>query len=112
MNADYDREVSYLRVSAFICGLVGITLSAEDGGALYENYCLACHWKDGSPGHGGADLRKPLKYGSDLKSVMRVIKYGVPGSQMPGFADLSENQRRALAKHVISLNQRALKKQK
>jgi hypothetical protein len=51
-------------------------------------------------------LRKPLKYGSDLKSVMRVIKYGVPGSQMPGFADLTETQRRALAKHVIDLNKK------
>jgi mono/diheme cytochrome c family protein len=104
--------MSYLRASAFICGLIGITLSAENGRALYEDYCLGCHWKDGSPGHGGADLRKPLKYGSDLSSVMRVIQNGVPGSQMPGFADLSENQRRALAKHVILLNNHALSKKR
>jgi len=44
--------------------------------------------------------------------VMRVITYGVPGTQMPSFSDLSEDQRRALAKHVIFLNQRAQKKQK
>jgi mono/diheme cytochrome c family protein len=91
---------------------MGITLSAENGRALYENYCIGCHWKDGSPAHGGADLRQPLKHGSDLKSVIRVITYGVPGSQMPSFSDLSENQRRALAKHVIDLNQKAQSKKK
>jgi mono/diheme cytochrome c family protein len=91
---------------------MGITLSAENGRALYENYCIGCHWKDGSPAHGGADLRQPLKHGSDLKSVIRVITYGVPGSQMPSFSDLSENQRRALAKHVIDLNQKARSKKK
>jgi mono/diheme cytochrome c family protein len=103
------------RSSVFICvypWLMNFAGSAESGRALYENYCLACHYRDGSPGRGGADLRKPLKYGSDLKSVMRVIKFGVPGSQMPGFSDLSETQRRSLAKHVIDLNQQARKKQK
>ena len=85
---------------------------AETGRTLYENYCLACHYRDGSSGHGGADLRQTLKHGSDMKSVMRVITYGVPGTQMPSFSDLSEDQRRALAKHVIFLNQRAQKKQK
>ncbi len=84
----------YLGVSAFICGLTVVALPAENGRKLYEDYCLACHYRDGSPGHGGA------------------VKFGVPGSQMPGFADLSEDQRRALAKHVIDLNQRARKKQK
>jgi mono/diheme cytochrome c family protein len=87
-------------------------LGAENGRALYENYCIGCHWKDGSPAHGGADLRQPLKHGSDLKSVVRVITYGVPGSQMPDFSDLSEKQRRALAKYVIDLNHRARAKQK
>ena len=102
----------YLRLSAFICGLNLIALGADNGRALYENYCIACHWKDGSPAHGGADLRQPLKHGSDLKSVMRVITYGVPETQMPGFSDLSEKQRRALAKYVIDLNQKAPSKQK
>ena len=91
---------------------IAASLGAENGRALYENYCLACHYRDGSPGHGGADLRKPLKHGSDLKSVMRVITYGVPGTQMPGFSDLSVSQRRALAKHVLEINQRALSKRK
>jgi mono/diheme cytochrome c family protein len=104
--------VSYLRLSAFLCGLNVVASPAENGRVLYEDYCLACHWKDGSPGHGGADLRKPLKYGSDLNSVMRVIKHGVAGSQMPSFDDLSETQRLALAKHVIYLNQQARRKHK
>jgi mono/diheme cytochrome c family protein len=43
---------------------------------------------------------------------MRVITYGVPETQMPGFSDLSEKQRRALAKYVIDLNQKAPSKQK
>jgi len=100
------------RLLACFGGLVGIALSAENGRKLYENYCLGCHWRDGSPAHGGADLRQPLKHGSDLKSVMRVITYGVPETQMPGFSDLSEKQRRALAKYVIDLNQKAPSKQK
>jgi mono/diheme cytochrome c family protein len=104
--------VFYPRLSAFICGLNAFASPAQNGRALYENYCLACHWKDGSPGHGGADLRQPLKYGSDLESVMRVIKNGVAGTQMPGFSDLSEDQRRALAKHVLYLNHKAQAKQK
>ena len=91
---------------------MGITLSAENGRALYENYCIGCHWKDGSPAHGGADLRQPLKHGSDLKSVIRVITFGVPGTEMPSFSDLSEKQRRALARHVIDLNQKAQSKKK
>lgn len=105
--------MSYLLLSAFICGLNAIAWSAENGRALYENYCLGCHWKDGSSAHGGADLRQqPLHYGSDLNSVMRVIKNGVAGTQMPGFNDLSESQLRALARHVVSLNQKALSKRK
>jgi len=98
----------FLGLFACVC-LAG---AAENGRVLYENYCVGCHWKDGSPAHGGADLRKPLKYGSDLNSVMRVIKFGVPYSQMPGFNDLSEAQLRALAKHVVALNQKAQSKRK
>jgi len=105
-------DANCLRLFACAGGLAAIASGAEDGRKLYENYCLGCHWKDGSPGHGGADLRLPLKYGSDLNSVMRVIKSGVPGSQMPSFADLSEAQRRALAKHVIYINQKSQSKKK
>jgi mono/diheme cytochrome c family protein len=101
-----------LRLLTCACCLAGAALGAENGRELYENYCLGCHWKDGSPGHGGADLREPLKYGNDLDSVMRVVRLGVPGSQMPSFADLSGAQRRALAKYVIHLNQKAQSKKK
>jgi mono/diheme cytochrome c family protein len=94
----------FLGLFACVC-LAGT--AAENGRALYKNYCVGCHWKDGSPAHGGADLRQPLKYGSDLNSVLRVIKNGVAGTQMPGFSDLSEVQLRALARHVVYLNQKA-----
>jgi len=104
--------VRYLWLTALISLTFAAPSAAENGRSLYENYCLACHYRDGSPGHGGADLRKPFRHGNDLKSVMRVITYGVPGTQMPGFSDLSENQRRALAKHVLQINRRALSKTK
>ena len=43
---------------------------------------------------------------------MRVMTFGVPGTQMPDFSDLSDAQLRALAKHVIYLNKKAQAKQK
>ncbi|MFT7677396.1 MAG: mono/diheme cytochrome c family protein [Planctomycetota bacterium] len=73
--------------------------------------CAACHGKDGD-GLGTTELDRPARsfkdggfsYGNTPSAIYRSMSFGIPGTPMPAFdAALSEEQRHALAKYVISL---------
>lgn len=95
-----------------------ITEQSESGDALFAANCATCH---GSNGIGDGPLssefvRKPANLvtgpfawtplGPDLGlRVARVIKFGVPGTDMPGHEALTDSQILAVRDHVLKLRQ-------
>ena len=84
------------------------------GARLYSQHCAQCHGERGDgrgltpldppARHFGAD---PFKFGTTSNrlsptdaDLMRLVRNGIPGSAMPSFAQLSEEERRAIVGHV------------
>ncbi|MES2475330.1 MAG: cbb3-type cytochrome c oxidase subunit II [Verrucomicrobiota bacterium] len=90
--------------------------NGQDGKALYAANCAACHGPNGL-GNGPVSLdlvRKPANLvagpfawtpeGDDLElRVARVIKFGLPGTEMPGHEVLTDANVRALSDYVLHL---------
>src|SRR6185436_13531288 len=83
----------------------------SDAPALFVANCAKCHGLDGS-GTGPAVLDRPARnfkeggfsFGNTAETIARTIAYGIPGSPMPAFdAVLDEEQLRALAEYVVTL---------
>ncbi len=92
--------------------------SPAEGKALYANHCSACH---GGLGGGNGPLshhfaRKPANLlkgpfiwthpdgNPDLRlRVARVIKFGIPGTDMPGHETLTDRDILTLTDHVLGL---------
>lgn len=93
----------------------GVTGSstAERVSPLYLKHCAACHGDDGN-GRAARHLHpqpRDLRAGrhrlvstlngvATLKDFERVIRLGIPGTSMPAFDDLSNDQRKQLAQQV------------
>jgi high-affinity iron transporter len=83
------------------------------GAALYQENCASCH---GTTGHGdgplAASLNPPPIALSDHErakersvfSLQQIISHGVPGTSMPSFSRLSEDERWALAFFASTLS--------
>ncbi|MEQ2010351.1 MAG: ethylbenzene dehydrogenase-related protein [Limisphaerales bacterium] len=86
------------------------------GRALYETHCAACHGVNGD-GNGPATVwlfPRPRNFNSGLfkvqstpagslptdEDLLETITRGMPGSSMPSFSYLTEEQRRELVLHV------------
>lgn len=78
---------------------------------LFLANCAACHGATGD-GQGTTVLERPARsfkdggfsYGNTPEAILRTITFGIPGSLMPAFASgLKDEERRALARHVIAL---------
>lgn len=93
---------------------------AEAGRALYERWCAECHGVDGA-GDGSAAaamLPRPRDFtqaryqirttGSGQlptdTDLMRVLEVGLPGTTMPGWPTLSQQDRRDLIAHLKSFS--------
>lgn len=89
--------------------------TVSEGRALYRtNGCITCH---GADGHGDGPVARDLlppprdfrvaaafTGGTDVAGIALTLAVGVPsGGSMPYYAHLSEHERRALARYVISL---------
>ena len=87
---------------------------SREGPALYQRHCAACHGASGG-GDGvlaarfarpPANLRQgPFIWSADGPDqdlrVMRIIKFGIPGTDMPGHEVLGDSSIRALADEVL-----------
>lgn len=96
--------------------LPAVSSNREDGKSLFSTQCTACHGA-GRLGNGPLSLefgRKPANLvagpfawtpeGPDLKlRVARVIKFGLPGTDMPGHEALTDSQIMAVTNHVLEL---------
>lgn len=92
------------------------TPASDRGPELFQRHCAACH---GSAGGGDGPLastfaRAPANLhqgpfiwtaaGDDrILRIMRVIKFGIPGTDMPGHEVLPDSEIRALADEVLKL---------
>ena len=83
----------------------------RSGEAVYLAYCATCHGESGD-GKGVTQLDRPARafrdggfsFGNTPEAVFRTVSSGIGGTPMPGFATvLDEEQRRAVAAHVLSL---------
>jgi cytochrome c oxidase cbb3-type subunit 2 len=96
--------------------------SEAEGKALYERQCAVCH---GAQGDGGGALaaefvKRPtnlrdgpfgwtVNRGSEKltrDAVSRVIKYGLPGTDMPGHETLQDRQISALTDWILKLREK------
>jgi putative heme-binding domain-containing protein len=57
----------------------------EDGRFLYRSNCAFCHGLNGGGGRGPSLTRGRLQRGSAVEDIRRVIREGVPGTNMPAF---------------------------
>ena len=107
-------------VLALALALAPVAASAQDTAALYRAHCAVCHGADGRGDGPAAALLTPAprdftsgvyKFRSTPSGtlpteadVLRTITRGLSGTSMPPFADLlTDAERRALARHVLSL---------
>jgi mono/diheme cytochrome c family protein len=110
------REIGYLSGKS-AAWVPGGTVGGNDGGRLFSMHCAACH---GDDGHGDGVLagyfRRPpanlangpfvwTAAGSDSLEtrVARIIKFGIPGLDMPGHESLTDGEVLALASRVLEM---------
>lgn len=86
-----------------LLGLVfSATARADDGEALFQQHCAACHGKDGRGGV-GVPLALPAFIDSvDDRYLRESIRLGRPGRVMPAFGYLGEKKIDALVDHMRS----------
>jgi len=101
--------------SAIAPAHASLSTPTVDGAALYRRHCAYCHSErgDGAGPTAVALSPKPRNFGEAkfrLKTttsgtptdedLLETLRRGIPGSAMPSFADLSEEELRALIAHV------------
>lgn len=80
-----------------------VALAAKGRDLFNSVTCSDCHGKDGKGGSGGPNLSKSNQRRTDVQWYMAFIKdpsKTKPGTTMPGFANLKEDQLRALAEYL------------
>src|SRR5881227_1539451 len=78
----------------------------DEGRAIYNQTCTACHGPDGAAGEMGPALGVPARryaQGSDAQ-IFEAIKNGIPGTQMPPFGtQLSDDDIWKVAAYIRGL---------
>ena len=76
----------------------------ENGSAIFQKNCAACHGKLGEGGVGPNLTDNYWLHGGDIKSMFKTIKYGVPAKGMiPWQAQLSPSQMQEVASYIKTL---------
>lgn len=90
--------VSFARLFAFVvCPLALWAQHAQtgdpnsEGQALYRSNCAFCHGIDGRGGR-GSNLTGQLNHGDAPDTIKKIIKNGLPGTQMPSFGGIEEDE--------------------
>jgi len=80
-------------------------LTFADGEALYLSQCSICHGQKGEGGRGSPLTRKVLRHAPDDTTLQRVIRRGIPDTEMPS-SWMNEEEIRQVAAYVRTLSQR------
>jgi cytochrome c oxidase cbb3-type subunit 3 len=70
-----------------------------EGESIYRSNCAFCHGVTGKGGR-GPDLTGRRNHGDSLADVKRVVQQGIPGTTMPAFANLMDDELDRLAEYV------------
>jgi cytochrome c oxidase cbb3-type subunit 2 len=113
---DVPAETFQTRAAAALTWTPSPAAAIPEGAPLYNHHCALCH---GPVGHGDGKLaplfaKRPANLdlgpfiwtpsGPDLETrVARVIKHGIPGTDMPGHETLGDAEVTALARYVLYL---------
>jgi alcohol dehydrogenase (cytochrome c) len=91
-----------------LAALFGLTqvrpASAPDGKRVYDQACVSCHGPAGQGDRGPALNRGTFVRGNDDADLFRTIRAGVPGTEMPSFARLTDEQVWQLVSYIRSLS--------
>lgn len=83
------------------------TASASDvaaGRRIFDAQCAWCHGAEGAGGAGPGLQRARLQHAADDRALVQIVRQGVPGTEMPGFAlSLTETTAWQTAAYVRSL---------
>jgi cytochrome c oxidase cbb3-type subunit 3 len=82
--------------------------SPEDlarGGRLFALHCASCHGRDGEGNKGPTVAVPRLSRAADADALVRIIRNGINGTQMPK-SSLLLDEARAIAAWVVALGQR------
>lgn len=86
-----------------------VTLATEaadiaEGEAIYQASCAVCHANDGGGGVGPNFTDNYWLHGGDIKSIFKVIKYGVPEKGMISWeAQLSPKKIQQVASYIYAM---------
>ena len=73
------------------------------GKKLYNNQCALCHGIEGTGGRGPALNQPKLRHAPTQAALIKVIQEGIPGTEMPDFWSLNNDEARRVAAYVRSL---------
>ncbi len=73
------------------------------GKSLYQAQCAPCHGMTGEGGYGPTLNRVRLLHAPDHATLFRVVKGGIPGTNMPGFGLLPDAEIEEVAQYVRTL---------
>jgi cytochrome c oxidase cbb3-type subunit III len=75
------------------------TAGAAEGKKLFESQCAACHGLDGHGGERAPDIAtNPKTQNRTDEQLRQIVQRGLPGTGMPAFAALSDDDRQ----HVVA----------
>src|SRR5215475_387047 len=73
------------------------------GGRVFGQTCQTCHGPEGQGDRGPALNRGDLAHGNEDGDLFHSIRAGVPGTQMPAFSGISDEQTWQLVAYIRSL---------
>lgn len=77
------------------------------GDKLFQGHCSPCHGPHGDGGRGANLARPKLRHASDAIELYKVIRRGVPGTEMPGAWQMNEREVWLVTNFVESLGKKA-----
>jgi cytochrome c oxidase cbb3-type subunit III len=87
-------------------GKVKLPTSRADllaGKKLFEVQCAVCHGPNGEGARGPSLSRPKLSHAPDDSALLKVLAYGIRGTEMPGVGAMSERETLQTAAYVRSL---------
>jgi cytochrome c oxidase cbb3-type subunit III len=91
-----------IKPAAILAGVAESPTDSERGRKLFETHCAMCHGPNGEGGKGPTLAQPNLPRASDNDSLLRIISWGIPNSEMPQ-AHMERADIELVAKFVRSL---------
>lgn len=87
-------------ISALLFIASPVLYASPNGAQLYSNHCSACHGANGDGGVGVPLALPDFQYGVTNDYLSKTIRLGRPGRIMPAFTNLSNEEVKAIVKHI------------